>query len=89
MRSVRFRVPSLMMSFGNDTTQKTYAFENYRNNVFLGQKHPVMEIKRLTDDQKKALDLTISDYKLAANRQGLITLLLTALITAALFFWLF
>lgn len=79
----------MMMSFGNNTSQKSTPFQIQKNNLFIGPKRPIKEIKRLTPDERQDIELQISEYQAIENRQHLtviaITTILVTLLTILIF----
>ncbi|OEK01316.1 hypothetical protein BFP97_07215 [Roseivirga sp. 4D4] len=90
MRNGALRIPSLMMSFGNDRqSQDSSPFQIQKNNLFMGEKRPVMEIIPMTPAQKNSIDEKINLYRAIENKQFRLTLTLTTLISTALLLWMF
>jgi len=79
-----------MMSFGNGRqSQDNSPFQIQKNNLFIGEKRPVMEIIPMTPEQRNLIDAKISLYQSIENRQLRLTLTLTTIISTALILWMF
>ncbi len=79
-----------MMSFGNGRQpQGNSPFQIQKNNLFTGEKRPVMEIVPMTPVQKNLIEEKVNLYKSIENRQFRLTLILTTIISAALLLWMF
>lgn len=89
MRNGSLVIPSMMMSFGNGSAQKSVAFDIQKNNLFMGPKRPVMEIKTLTSDQRIAIQARLNAYKTIETKRNLLAIGLTVLISTSLFLIIF
>ncbi len=79
MRNGALRIPSLMMSFGNNSSNKNQPFNIQENNLFMGPKRPVPKIRKLTPDQKVLIHTMISEDKSTKYRQAITTATFTAI----------
>lgn len=86
MRNGSLVIPSMMMSFGNGSSQKSVAFDIQKNNLFMGPKRPIMKVKTLTSDQKIAINKKLNEYKSIDTQRNLLAIGLTTLISTSLLF---
>lgn len=90
MRNGALRIPSLMMSFGNGRqAQGNSPFQIQKNNLFMGEKRPIMEIIPMTTEQRSLIDEKIKLYQAIENKKFRLTLVLTVIISTALLLWIF
>ncbi|OEK04260.1 hypothetical protein [Roseivirga misakiensis] len=85
MRKGGLRVPNMMMSFGNGTTQRTYAFETVQTRLLRGPRQPIISTEKLDRNQRNEIKESIQLYRKTEQQQTVLVVALTIIVSCTLY----